>query len=150
MKNAPVSCAAALAAALAVTGCATPKMGEPDLDNCMAPKKTKVLGGVFTFHETEFSNTCASAKFVQTIGTLKTDQGKPDLAAAALAVDVYGKLSKKEQELADAMLAREGLSIGKLNEMAQSANTCRTQEDSKGKVLISCPAPFRPGAPAAP
>ncbi len=140
MKHAPISCALALSAA--VTGCATPKMGAPNLDTCMAPETTKYLMFLETT-KTKLDSTCTSAAFVRTIATLTDSRGNQDPAAAAVAIRIYAQMSEKEQKLADAMLAERNLTIDGLKQIADESKGCRSEEDSKGKIRISCPAPFR-------
>lgn len=140
-KKAPLSCALLLAAA-ASGGCATPEMGTPNLDSCMAPETTEYLFKLIKTTETKFDSKCASAALVRTMATLKDKDGKPDLAAAAVAVLVYGKLGKKEQKLADSMLAAEGTSIENTQDLLDRSRDCRSELAPSGEMRINCPPPL--------
>ena len=141
MKKAPESCAVALALVATVgglPGCATPKMGPPDLSTCMAQKTTEYFK-LFKSSETVPDETCFSATFVSYLGTMKTKTGEPDLQAAAVAVSVYAQLARKERELADKILAQRNTSMDALEQMVKDGETCQALIFDGKKMRVSCP-----------
>lgn len=135
-------CAAFLSAALGLTGCATPKMGQPDTETCMMPSESDAILGLYSSREFTRSQDCIDAKITAEIAKQKDIDGQPVPLGAALAIDYYSQLSDAGKKLAQTLLARDQLSLEKLQELSKGAEKCQTKEGPGGKIIITCPEPL--------